>query len=150
MPLMEKIQNDLKDAMRSKDTVRLNTLRMLKSAIMYATTAGAASSVADDEMVIQAIRKEMKKREDAIDSFRQAGREDQAVQEEAEKDILQEYLPPALNAEELAAMVSEAIQEVGATSRKQMGAVMQLLNSKVAGRADGKTLSQAVQAALGN
>lgn len=147
MPLLEKIQNDLKDAMRAKDSVRLGTLRMLKSAVMYAANAGA-SAAPDDDIVLQAIRKEIKKRDDAIDSFRQAGRTAQADQEEAEKAILQEYLPPALSPDELKALVEAAIRETGATSRKQMGAVMQILTANTGGRVDGKTLSQAVQAAL--
>jgi uncharacterized protein YqeY len=149
MPLVEKLQNDLKESMRAKDSVRLNTLRMLKSAVMYATTdAGSAQDTPDDETVLQAARKEIKKRDDAIESFRKAGREEQAAQEEAEKAILQEYLPPALSDDELKALVDAAIKEAGATSRKEMGAVMKILAQTSGGRADGKTLSQAVQAAL--
>jgi uncharacterized protein YqeY len=138
MSLVEKLQNDLKESMRAKDSVRLNTLRMLKSAVMYATTdAGSAQDTPDDETVLQAARKEIKKRDDAIESFRKAGREEQAAQEEAEKAILQEYLPPALSDDELKALVDAAIKEAGATSRKEMGAVMKILAQTSGGRADG-------------
>lgn len=149
MALFDQIQSEMKEAMRAKDRTRLDTLRMLKSAVVYAAgESGSSAQPPSDEAVIQAIRKEMKKRDDAAQSFRDAGRAEQADREEAEKAVLARFLPAPLSADELQQLIAEAIRETGATSRKEMGAVMKLLTARTAGRADGKTLSQAVQAAL--
>ncbi len=94
------------------------------------------------------IRKEVKKRQDSIESFEKADRAELADKEKAEIEVLSAYLPKALSADEISALVREAIAEAGATSRKEMGAVMKVANEKAAGRVDGKTLSAEVQKQL--
>jgi uncharacterized protein YqeY len=149
MTLFERIDSDLKDAMRAKDAMRLGVLRMLKSALKYGAIekSGADSNLSDADAV-QVIRKQAKQRQDSIDSFEKGGRAELAEKEKAELVILNSYLPQQLSNEELAKIVRETITEIGATSKAQMGAVMKALQSKVAGRADGKTLSQEVQKQL--
>ena len=150
MTLFERIDADLKDAMRAKDAMRLGVLRMLKSALKYgAIEKSGADAELNDADAVQVIRKQAKQRQDSIDSFEKGGRAELAEKEKAELAILNSYLPQQLSAEELAKVVSEAIAEVGATSKAQMGAVMKALQAKVAGRADGKSLSQEVQKQLG-
>jgi len=149
MTLPERVDSDLKDAMRAKDTVKLGVLRMLKSALKYSAIekAGAEGQL-DDTEASQVIRKQVKQRQDSIESFEKGGRPELAAKEKDELAILQTYLPQGLTADELANMVRETIGEIGATSKAQMGAVMKALQTKVAGRADGKSLSQEVSRQL--
>lgn len=149
MTLPERVDSDLKEAMRAKDATKLGVLRMLKSALKYSAIekAGAEGQL-DDTEAVQVIRKQVKQRQDSIESFDKGGRPELAAKEKSELAILQAYLPQQLGADELAKLVGETIREVGATSKAQMGAVMKALQPKVAGRADGKTLSQEVQRQL--
>jgi uncharacterized protein YqeY len=150
MTLTDRIDSDLKDAMRAKDAATLGVLRMLKSALKYSAIEKAgADSQLDDTEAAQVIRKQVKQRQDSIEQFEKGGRPELAAKEKEELTILNAYLPQALGADELATMVRETIAEVGATSKAQMGAVMKALQGKVAGRADGKSLSQEVQRQLG-
>jgi hypothetical protein len=150
MTVSERIDSDLKDAMRAKDATRLSVLRMLKSALKYsAIEKSGAEAQLDDAEAAQVIRKQVKQRQDSIESFEKGGRPELAAKEKEELAILQAYLPQNLGADELVKMVRETITEIGATSKAQMGAVMKALQGKVAGRADGKTLSQEVQRQLG-
>ncbi|MGI8481325.1 MAG: GatB/YqeY domain-containing protein [Chthoniobacterales bacterium] len=149
MNLQERIDADLKDAMRAKEATKLGVLRMLKSALKYSaieksTTGG---EVADADAV-QVIRKQAKQREDSIESFEKGGRPELAAKEREELAFLSRYLPQSLTPDELAAAVRDTIAETGATSKAQMGAVMKALQAKLAGRADGKSLSQEVQRQL--
>lgn len=148
MTLPERVDSDLKEAMRAKDAGKLGVLRMLKSALKYAAIEKSAD-VLDDAEASQVIRKQVKQRQDSIDSFEKGGRPELAAKEKEELAILNAYLPKGLEADELAAMVRETIAEVGATSKAQMGAVMKALQARVAGRADGKALSQEVSRQLG-
>jgi uncharacterized protein YqeY len=149
MALQTQVDNDIKDAMRAKDAVKLGTLRMLKSALMNAAIEkGGAGTILDDPEASAVIRKEVKKRQDSVESFEKAGRAELAEKEKVEIGILSGYLPQAMSADEIAALVREAIAEAGATSKQQMGAVMKVANAKAAGRADGKTLSAEVQKQL--
>src|ERR1700748_3637077 len=150
MTLSERVDADLKEAMRAKDTARLSVLRMLKSALKYGAIekAGAEGDLSDADAV-QVIRKQVKQRQDSIESFEKGGRPELAAKEKEELGILNAYLPKGLSAEELSALVRETIAEVGATSKAQMGAVMKAVQAKAAGRADGKTLSAEVQKQLG-
>ena len=150
MTISERIDSDLKDAMRAKDAGRLGVLRMLKSAIKYAAIekSGAEGQLEDAE-AMQVIRKQVKQRQDSIESFEKGGRAELASKEKEELAILSSYLPQQMTGEALSAAVRDTIAEVGATSRAQMGAVMKALQTKLAGRADGKTLSQEVQRQLG-
>src|SRR3954469_12880190 len=147
MTLPERIDADLKDAMRAKEAVKLSVLRGLKSALKYAAIEKADAGL-DDAAAVQVIRKQVKQRQDSIESFEKGGRPELAAKEKEELEILNGYLPKGLGAEELSALVRESIAEVGATSKAQMGAVMKALQTKVAGRADGKTLSAEVQKQL--
>jgi uncharacterized protein YqeY len=151
MTLLNRLESDLKEAMRARDTMKLGVLRMLKSALKYAAIAksGAETELSDAEAA-QVIRKQAKQRQDSIESFEKGGRTDLATKEKEELSILNAYLPQAMSAEELAKVVRETIGEVGATSKTQMGAVMKALQAKVAGRVDGKTLSAEVQRQLGS
>src|SRR3954467_6275335 len=148
MTLPERIDMDLKDAMRAKNAGRLGVLRMLKSALKYAAIEKSNESALDDAAAVQVIRKQVKQRQDSIESFEKGGRPELAAKEKEELEILNAYLPKGLSGEELSALVRETIAEVGATSKGQMGAVMKALQAKVAGRADGKTLSAEVQKQL--
>ena len=150
MTISERIDADLKDAMRAKDAGKLSVLRMLKSAMKYAAIEkSGAEGQLDDAEATQVVRKQVKQRQDSIESFDKGDRAELAAKEREELAILSAYLPQAMSGEELTAAVREAIAEVGATSRVQMGAVMKVLQAKIAGRADGKTLSQEVQRQLG-
>ena len=149
MTLHDRLDSDLKEAMRAKDATKLGVLRMLKSALKYAAIAKSGSDAElSDAEAAQVIRKQAKQRQDSIESFEKGGRAELAAKEKEELSILNAYLPQAMSADELAVAVRETIAEVGATSKAQMGAVMKALQVKVAGRADGKTLSQEVQKQL--
>src|SRR5438477_3160186 len=145
MSLQKRIDEDLKDAMRAKDAARLSVLRLLKAALKNAAIekVGAEGELNDADAVV-VIRKQVKQRQDSIESFEKGGRADLAEKEKAEIEVLSNYLPQAISAKELQRIVGETIAEVGATSRAPMGAVMKALQPRIAGRADGKTLSAEV------
>jgi uncharacterized protein YqeY len=140
MSLLDRINADIKVAMKARDPQRLGVLRMLKSAIDYTAIELKNDSLPED-VVIQVIQREGKKRNDSITQFEAAGRAESAADEAAELKILQEYLPTQLNPEELEALVREAIAETGASSRKEMGQVIKATAAKAAGRAEGKAIS---------
>ncbi|PYJ51977.1 MAG: glutamyl-tRNA amidotransferase [Verrucomicrobia bacterium] len=148
MSIQKRIDSDLKDAMRARDATKLGVLRMLKSALKYAAIAksGVEAELSDAEAA-QVIRKQVKQRQDSIESFEKGGRAELANKEKEELSILNAYLPQAMSGDELTKVVRETIAEVGAT-KAQMGVVMKALQAKVAGRADGKTLSAEVQKQL--
>ena len=145
MSITAQLTEDMKTAMKAKDSVALTTLRALKSAIKNAAIEkGGADAELDDTETVSIIRKQLKQRIDSIEQFESAGRSELAEKEKAEMAILEKYLPAALTAEEIAAIVKDAVTETGASSRADMGKVMKIVQEKVAGRADGKTLSQEV------
>ena len=145
MTLQQRVDSDLKEAMRAKDATKLNVLRMLKSALKYAAIAKSdAEAELSDAEAVQVIRKQAKQRQDSIESFEKGGRAELAEKEKEELAILNTYLPQGMTPDELAKVVRETIAELGATSKAQMGAVMKALQAKVGGRADGKTLSSEV------
>lgn len=149
MTLQAQVDNDIKEAMKAKDMARLNPLRMLKSALKNAAIEkGGADGVLDDVEASAIIRKQIKQRQDAVEGFEKGGRPELAATEKAEIELLSVYLPKGLSAEELTALVKEAIAESGATTKQQMGAVMKIASAKAAGRADGKALSAEVQKQL--
>ena len=149
MSLREKIDAEVKDAMRARAAERLGVLRMLKSALMNAEIEkGGAGTALEDAEAMAVVRKEVKKRQDSVAGFEKGGRPELAEKERAEIEILNEYLPAQLSDDDLKALVAAAIAEVGATSRKEMGAVMKVANGKAEGRADGKALSGEVQRQL--
>jgi len=135
--------------MREKSATKLGVLRMLKAAMMNAAIekSGAQGQLADADAT-QVVRKQVKQRQDSIESFEKGGRPELAAKEKEELSILESYLPQAMSADELSKIVRDTIAEVGATSKAQMGVVMKALQAKVGGRADGKTLSAEVQKQL--
>src|SRR5436853_7812654 len=149
MTFQERLDSDLKEAMRAKDAATLGVLRMLKSALKYTAIekSGAEAELSEAEAA-QVIRKQAKQRQDSIESFEKGGRAELAEKEKEELAILIAYLPQAISADEVANVVRETIGEIGATSKAQMGSVMKALQAKVAGRVDGRTLSAEVQKQL--
>jgi hypothetical protein len=149
MTLQERVDSDLKEAMRAKDATKLGVLRMLKSALKYAAIAKSdAEAELSDAEAVQVVRKQAKQRQDSVESFEKGGRVELADKEKEELAILNTYLPQGMSPDELAKVVRETIADLGATSKVQMGAVMKALQAKVGGRADGKTLSSEVQKQL--
>ena len=131
--------------MKARDSVALNTLRALKSAIKNAAIdKGGAGAELDDSEAIAIVRKQVKQRQDSIEQFEKAGRNELAENEKAEIAVLETFLPAALSADELSTMVADVVAETGATSRADMGKVMKALQERTGGRADGKSLSQEV------
>lgn len=150
MTFQAKIDQDIKAAMLAREAAKLNVLRMLKSALMNATIEKhGAGGALDDADALAIVRKEIKKRQDSVESFEKGGRSEMAAIEKDEIALLSTYLPQGLSEAEIAGMVREAIAEVGATTRQQMGAVMKIVSAKAAGRADGRALSAEVQKQLG-
>lgn len=149
MTLSQRIVEDMKTAMKAKDTVSLNVVRGLKSAIKYAAIEkfGAEGELEDADAIV-VIRRELKKRQDSITSYEAANRADLADVEKAEVVVLEKYLPAAMSAEDLVKLVESVIAETGASSKKDMGAVMKVLQERAAGRADNKALSTEVSKRL--
>jgi len=148
MSLREQLDADLKDALRSKDQVRLSTVRMIKSAMKYKETEPGASGPLDDTGILQVIGSELKKRRDSVTEYEKAGRTDLADKERAEIAVLQGYLPAQLSPEELGKIVDEAIAEAQAAGPKDMGKVMKVLTPRIQGRADGKAVADLVKQKL--
>lgn len=146
MALKDRLDQDLKAAMREKDPLRLGTIRMLKSAIKYREIE--LMKPLDDAGIEAVVASEIKRRRDSVEQYRAGKREDLASKEEAEIGVLQGYLPQQLSAEEVAAKVDAAIAQSGAKGPKDMGAVMKLLMPEVQGRADGKVVSELVKQKL--
>jgi len=140
MALQERISQELKAAMLAKDADTVGTLRLLKSAMGYAQIEKKTDSLSDAE-VVGLIQKEIKKRRDSIEQFQSGGRPELAAKESAEISVLEKFLPKALSSDELDQLIRVVIQETGATSKKDMGAVIKAVQAKAAGRADGKTIS---------
>jgi uncharacterized protein len=149
MTTQEKIDADLKAAMRSRDADRLSVLRLVKSALTNAAIEkhGSAGGLGDADAAA-VIRKQVKQRQDSIESFEKGGRPELAAKERKEIEYLSEYLPKPMSDDEVLRLVKESIAEAGATSKAQMGTVMKIATERAAGRVDGKTLSQVVQKAL--
>jgi uncharacterized protein YqeY len=149
MDFQARVDEELKTAMKARAADRLLVLRMLKSALKNAAIElGGADFRLDDSAALAVVRKEAKKRHDAIDGFTQGHRPDLAEKERLELEILGTFLPKALSPEELSDLISRCIAETGATAKSQLGIVMKRATELAAGRADGKTLSQAIAARL--
>jgi uncharacterized protein YqeY len=147
MPLLDRIQKDMVDAMKSKDENRLSTLRMVKSALKKQEVDSMKSL--DDATEMQVMNTLLKQRRESADMFRKGGRNELAEKEESEIVIIEGYLPAAPTQEELAAAIESALAETGATSAKQMGQVMKAVQAKLAGkRVDGRVVSELVKAKL--
>lgn len=145
--LREKIANDMRDAMKAREQIRVATLRMLMAAVKNAEVE-KLHELSDDE-VLDVVAREAKRRRESIDAFKQGGRDDLVDKESGELAVLEAYLPEKLSDDELAKLVDEAIAETGASTPKQMGEVMKALMPKVRGRADGAQVSALVKGKLG-
>lgn len=147
MPLLEKIQKDMVDAMKAKDEARLGTVRMIKSALKKQEVD--SMKPLDETTELQVMNTLIKQRRESADVFRKAGREELAGKEEAEIKVIESYMPAVASTAELEDAVRAALAETGATSSKQMGAVMKAAQTKLVGkRVDGKTLSELVKQKL--
>jgi hypothetical protein len=147
MPLIDQLQKDLVTAMKARDEGRLSAVRMIKAAIMKANVDGPKPIDAAGEQ--QVLKSLVKQRIDAAEMFRKGGREESALKEEAEKLIIESYLPAAASEEETLAAIDAALTETGATTAKQMGLVMKAVQAKLAGKTvDGKFISEKVKARL--
>ncbi|MFD2256021.1 GatB/YqeY domain-containing protein [Luteolibacter algae] len=143
------ISTDIKTAMKTKDSAALNALRALKSALTNAAIEkGGLGTQLEENEALAVIRKQIKQRQDSIEQFEKAGREELAATEKNEIEILSKYLPAALSQEELESIVDKAVSETGATGKADMGKVMKLAQELSEGRADGKQLSAAVMKRL--
>ena len=140
MSLQERVSSEIKTAMLAKDADRLSVLRMLKSALGYAQIERKTENLSDGD-VVAIVQKEVKKRRDSIEQFEKGGRAELATKEKQEITVLESFLPKAFSADELEQLVKATIQELGATSKKDMGPVIKAVQAKAAGRADGKTVS---------
>ena len=149
--LKDRLRSDLTTAMKARDEVRASTLRMVLTAVTNAEVAGKEAKELSNEDVLAVLTSEGKKRREAAEAFADAGRAEQAEKERAEFAVIAEYLPEQLSAEEIAALVAEAIAETDAAEEgmRAMGKVMGVLNPKVKGRADGGAVAAEVKSQLG-
>jgi hypothetical protein len=147
--LKSRLQADLTTAMKARDELTTATLRMLLTAVTTEEVAGSTARELSDEEVLRVVNREAKKRREAAEAFRDAGRAAQAQREVDEETVLARYLPSQLEDAELAGLVSSAIAETGASEARQLGQVMKLLTPRIAGRADGKRVSAEVRRQLG-
>jgi|SRR2546422_2338396 len=143
MSLLDRVSQEVKSAMLAKDAERLSTLRLLKSAIGYVQIERKTENLGDAE-IVAIIQKEVKKRREAAEQYGKGGRPELANKETQEIAVLESFLPTPLLPEELEQLVRDAIQETGASGKKQMGQVIKAVQGKAAGRADGKTISEVV------
>lgn len=143
------VAEKIKDAMRAKDSLSLNTYRALKTALTNAAIQkGSLTTILDESEEMAVVRKQIKQRQDAAEQFKNAGRAELQEKEEAELKILEQFLPAPLSEDEAKAMLEQVVAETGATDKKDMGKVMKLMQEKSQGRMDGKELSRLVAARL--
>lgn len=150
MDLFERISNDIKEAMKAKDKVRLETLRNVKKFFLEAKTAPGANDTLTDEAALKIIQKLTKQGKDAAEIYAAQNRQDLADDELAQVTILEEYLPKQLTREELEAQIKAIIAETGAAGPKDMGKVMGAATKRLAGLAEGRTISATVKQLLGS
>ncbi len=147
MLLKEQLKSDLKDAMRAKEIVKRDAIRAINTMIKQIEVDQRIEL--DDTEIIKLIQKGIKQREEAIEQFKQANRDDLVANEQSQIDVFSLYLPKQLSDDELEAIVQEIINEVGATSMKDMGKIMNPAKEKIGGAADGKRINEAVKKILG-
>jgi len=145
--LKGQIQEDVKSAMRAREQKRLTALRLITAAIKQVEVDQRIEM--DDTAILAVLDKMVKQRRDSLEQYQAAGREDLAAQEQFELDLISSYLPEALSEDELSALIKQAVADTGASSMRDMGAVMNKLREQVQGRADMKAVSNAVKAQLG-
>jgi uncharacterized protein YqeY len=147
--LKDRLQGDLTTAMKARDELRTATLRMALTAVKTEEVAGGAARALTDDEVLKVLAREAKKRRESATAYTDAGRAELAEREDAERAVIEAYLPQQLGDDELDALVRAAVEEAGATSPQQMGAVMKRVTPRVAGRAEGGRVAAAVKKALG-
>jgi len=150
MGLQEKVMEELKVAMKAKDTVALESLRAIKSALLLAQTDKGAAATLTDEDEIKLVQKLVKQRRDSAAIYQEQGREDLAEPELAQVAIIERFLPEQLSPAEIGKVVAQTIAAVGATGMQDMGRVMGMVSKELAGKADGKTISNIVKEQLGS
>ncbi len=151
MSLQEQLVNDMKEAMKARDEVKVSTIRMLRAAIKNKEIEkGGTSYKLSDKEIIDVIITAIKQRKDSIEQFTKGNRNDLAEKEKKEAEILQGYLPPQMSEDDIKAEVKKAIAETGAVSQKDMGKVMKALMPKVAGKADGAVVNRLVKELIGS
>ena len=148
MALQDKITASLKEAMKAKDTLKLEALRAIKSALLLEQTSGGQSGDLSEEQEIKLLQKLVKQRKDSAAIFREQNREDLAAPEEAQAAVIQEFLPAQMSETEIEAEVVAIIESLGATGMQDMGKVMGQASQRMAGKADGKTISTIVKKKL--
>jgi uncharacterized protein len=148
--LYDRMQSELIDARRSRDELGLSTLSLLKSELVKASKETGAAGTVDDDLVVRVARKEVKRRVEAIDVYRKAGREESAKREEAEMEVLRRYLPAAMSADDVEAEVRTVIEELKPEGPKAFGAVMKAASARLAGRAEGAQIAAAARKLLGS
>ena len=148
MSLQKKIMEKIKEAMKAKNTVALESLRAIKSEILLAQTKSGASEDLTDDEELKLLQRLVKQRKDSAALYTEQGREDLAAPELAQVEIIAQFLPEQLGEDEIKKIVAELIEKVGATSMKDMGKVMGMASKQLAGKADGKAISIAVKQLL--
>ena len=146
--LKDRLRSDLTDAIRSRDQVRADTLRMVLTSVTTEEVAGTEARQLSDDEVLKVVAKEAKKRREASSAYTDAGRAELAAREDAELTVIEAYLPAQLGDEEIEALVAEAVAETGATGMPQLGLVMKTVQPRVAGRADGGRVAAIVRRVL--
>jgi len=145
--LEEKILNDYKEAMKARDTLKSSVLSFLRADMMNAAVSKKKNAL-DDSEVTAVIKKQIKQRQDSIEQFTKGGRIEMAEKEKKELEILKTYLPPEMSVDEIKKIIEEVAVAVAASGMKDMGKVMKEVNAKIAGKADGKTVSDLVRERL--
>lgn len=148
MDLYEKISEDIKEAMKARDKVRLMTLRNIKKVFLEAKTAPGANDTLEDAAAMKILQKLAKQGKETAATYIQAGRQDLAEEELAQAEVIESYLPQPLSAEDIERAVKEIIAQTGATSMKEMGKVMGIASKQLAGKAEGGIISQIVKKLL--
>jgi uncharacterized protein YqeY len=149
MNFQDQLNSKLKAAMREKNKIALESLRAIKSAILLLQTQSGAKETPDDAEMTKLLQKLVKQRKESASIFREQGRVDLAEPEEAQIEIISQFLPEQLSAEEVEKVIDEVIQSMGATTMKEMGKVMGMANKQLAGKADGKIIAEIVKKRLG-
>lgn len=148
MGILNNLTNEIKDAMRAKDKLKLEALRSIKTAVMLLQTQAGGTSELSDEDEIKLVQKLVKQRRDSAAIFREQDRADLAEPEELQAAVISAFLPKQLSEEEIKSIVAEVIANTGASGMKDMGKVMGVASKQMAGKADGKTISTIVKALL--
>lgn len=148
MGILANLTDEIKTAMRAKDSLKLEALRAIKSAVILEQTAAGGSDTLSDEQEIKLVQKLVKQRKDSAQIFREQNRPDLAEPEEAQAQVIAQFLPDQLSEEEITAIIQSIIEKTGASGMKDMGKVMGMASKEMAGKADGKTISTVVKAQL--